>query len=295
MLRQQSAFVQNGTDLLLLAANNAKKFAQRRHNFEMNRLTATVVVDPVLGGDLATAVEYQTTKPVVVKSIERAYLQQPQSGQVYPLHIVSRAYEANHARRALDSGYIDITIPNAVNSASDPMLIRQNNQIFFSPSLGVVSAPLILQPVYMDIVKWMPDYGASISGITAGTAITNKIVVTGETFITKGVTIGDIVHNTTDGTSATVIGVDSQTTLSLTGDIFIAGEGYEVITKVATDFLLENCNDFMLYRSVVELNFFLKDDSRVQISQSKMSEVWESVLSWDNSLVENTAEDANLD
>lgn len=47
-------------------------------------------------------------------------------------------------------------------------------------------------------------------------------------FITDGVVAGTIVYNTTDGTKATVTAVDDLNTLSVSSDIFVSGESYEV-------------------------------------------------------------------
>jgi hypothetical protein len=49
-----------------------------------------------------------------------------------------------------------------------------------------------------------------------------KLINSAATFVTNGVRIGDIVHNDTLGTAATVTFVDSQTTLTMNADIFVA-------------------------------------------------------------------------
>lgn len=46
----------NAVDLFLVAANNAQKQAQRRHNFEFSRVSATLTIDGVNGGALSDAV-----------------------------------------------------------------------------------------------------------------------------------------------------------------------------------------------------------------------------------------------
>lgn len=46
----------NGVDLFLVSANNAQTQAQRRHNFEFSRVTATLDIDGVLGANIADAV-----------------------------------------------------------------------------------------------------------------------------------------------------------------------------------------------------------------------------------------------
>lgn len=62
---------------------------------------------------------------------------------------------------------------------------------------------------------------------------------------------------------------------------------------VDTDFLMKYCTDWLLYRSIIELNYFLKEDQRVAISRGTMEVVWQSVLDWDNGLVASK-DDGNL-
>lgn len=58
-------------------------------------------------------------------------------------------------------------------------------------------------------------------GANTGTSA-NKLIDSGASFQTAGVTTGDVVLNVTDRTSATVTAVDSQTQLTLSADIFTA-------------------------------------------------------------------------
>jgi len=64
---------------------------------------------------------------------------------------------------------------------------------------------------------------------TATTDTSNKLVDTNATFQDDGVAVGDVAYNQTDGTSATVSAIDSQTSLSLDSDAFPDGnEDYRV-------------------------------------------------------------------
>jgi hypothetical protein len=62
----------------------------------------------------------------------------------------------------------------------------------------------------------------------------NKLVDSSEDFTADGTEVGDIVHNTTDNTIATVTAIDSATTLSLSADIMANTESYDIY-KSATD------------------------------------------------------------
>ena len=64
------------------------------------------------------------------------------------------------------------------------------------------------------------------SAATATTA--DKLVDSGATFVTAGVEVGDAVYNDTDGTSALVTAVDSETTLSISADIMANLDEYRV-------------------------------------------------------------------
>jgi hypothetical protein len=61
-----------------------------------------------------------------------------------------------------------------------------------------------------------------------------------------------------------------------------------------TSFLLDHCFDFLQFRSIYELNFFLKEDQRVPVSKSALDEVWNNVVQWNATIVGNST-DATLD
>ena len=63
-------------------------------------------------------------------------------------------------------------------------------------------------------------YPNQIAGGTNTSAVAFKLVNSAALYITKNVKTGDVVHNDTAGTAATVVSVDSQTQLTLNADIF---------------------------------------------------------------------------
>lgn len=65
---------------------------------------------------------------------------------------------------------------------------------------------------------------------TADGTTANKLVDNGEDFITLGVQINDIVHNTTDNSYAKITAIDDLHTLSLNADIMVSGENYSIDT-----------------------------------------------------------------
>lgn len=64
------------------------------------------------------------------------------------------------------------------------------------------------------------------SGTTDGTGA-GKLIQSGQNFLTT-VSIGDIVHNTTNDTYAEVTNIDSDTELTLDNDIIVSGENYTI-------------------------------------------------------------------
>ncbi len=69
-----------------------------------------------------------------------------------------------------------------------------------------------------------PDL-AKLTGTTTA-ATTDKLVDVGADF--SNVSIGDVVYNTTDNTSASVVAIDSSTILEVSADIFTSPESYTI-------------------------------------------------------------------
>jgi hypothetical protein len=66
---------------------------------------------------------------------------------------------------------------------------------------------------------------------TNTTATASKLIDSAATFITQNIKTGDVVHNDTAGTAATVVSVDSQTQLTLNANIFTStAQAYVVYT-----------------------------------------------------------------
>ena len=80
----------------------------------------------------------------------------------------------------------------------------------------------------------IPDPASlAISSTTVGAAVTDKLVDTGQSFLTAGIQKNAIVYNTADGTAAYVTAVDSDTELSLSDDIMAASEDYIIYNSSA--------------------------------------------------------------
>ena len=75
---------------------------------------------------------------------------------------------------------------------------------------------------------------------TSTSVIASKLVDSTATFITLNVRTGDVVHNDTLGTAATVVSVDSETQLTLNADIFTAAAQSFVVYAMSSQSGLGN-------------------------------------------------------
>lgn len=72
-------------------------------------------------------------------------------------------------------------------------------------------------------------YPAVVTTGTNSSVTASKLVSTSATFITSNVRVGDVVHNDTGSTAATIISVDSETQLTLNANIFtVTAQAYTI-------------------------------------------------------------------
>ncbi len=67
-----------------------------------------------------------------------------------------------------------------------------------------------------------------------------------------------------------------------------------VVKDTDTNFLFDYGFDFLMYRSIYELNFFIKEDERFQVSTRMLQDAWASLTAWDISLVSPTETETDL-
>lgn len=66
-------------------------------------------------------------------------------------------------------------------------------------------------------------------------------------------------------------------------------------TGSETSFLLDYCFDYLLLRSIYELNLYLKEDMRVPISEKVMADHWQNIIHWNSTVITNSTDNASLD
>lgn len=67
-----------------------------------------------------------------------------------------------------------------------------------------------------------------------------------------------------------------------------------LVKEQDTNFLLDYGFDFIMYRSIIELNFFIKEDERFQVSSTMVADSWNSLIAWDASLISPTETEIEL-
>ena len=67
-----------------------------------------------------------------------------------------------------------------------------------------------------------------------------------------------------------------------------------LVKEQDTNFLLEYGFDFIMYRSIIELNFFIKEEERFQVSSTMVADAWNSLITWDASLISPTETEIEL-
>lgn len=88
-------------------------------------------------------------------------------------------------------------------------------------------------------------FPAKIAGGSNTTATAFKLINSAATYITKNLKTGDIVHNDTAGTAATIVSVDSETQLTLNADIFTSTSQTYVVYQASPQTGLGNTGCFL--------------------------------------------------
>lgn len=260
MSRKESDFVIDGKDVLGQAINNAKDYCQRLIDFEYAWTQVKFdgqTYDATKGFSIDEG-RNQNGSLVRVKNFKQAYLVQDGQATAVPIYTVEMAY--NLKRRSTDG---------------KPIVVLFGRSFFVEPP------PKSAFEIVFDCVEWIPDF-KHIKGHS--TMELEQRLFDPEAEFNKHAQAGDVVFNAVTGASSLVLAVESATTLLLHAHIFNdPPQAYTLGT--ASSFLLDYCFDFLLARSVYELNFFLKEDQRVGISAAHLDAVWQNVVAWNATIV----------
>lgn len=276
---------------LLTSINNAKMYVQRIIDFEYLKKTVSISLDTTGVGSWVTASEYPVGSPAVtrrVKRIEAAYLSSPSGQSLSPLVPMQIAVKdvARQVRQSTQGTDLETLYPNQRRVyAGDISFVMQGQSVYVWPAQTFSTGYTLVA----ESVLWEREYESVLSSVsgTATSVVANTLTASAASFVTAGVQVDDFVYNTVTGLRARVTAV-ATTVLTLDTNIFLATNTYRVDLLHKTDFFLDYGYDFLLYRSLYELNFRLKEDQRVSISAGVVRDALESFLNWNTSLVEGT-------
>lgn len=159
----------NSVDLFLVALNNATKWAQKEHDFENCRCTATLAIDGVTGGALTAAV----ISPTGVFSGIRAVVDvsgMRLAGDFVPFDFtrVDVAIERDRAELELSDDYWPTnrypSDAQILARSSSSTLVLRGGSIYQFPRVATTTQPPVT--VYLEAYGWLNDY---VAGDLTGT------------------------------------------------------------------------------------------------------------------------------
>jgi hypothetical protein len=140
-------FIQNDVDLLLMAINNARRIAERLHDFKYSEDPVSLSISSS-GGDISS---------LSIKRVQRVLL--PIAGGDYiPIEFMTNDEWLGRLRR--QTGRTAYTPSQTLTqygvSASNPVCYQQGQKLFLAPA-SQFTLPITVQ---LDAIKFQPDYTA---------------------------------------------------------------------------------------------------------------------------------------
>lgn len=305
----------NGNDLVVSAANQAKREAERLLDFEMLRCQVTLSVDLQDGALLSSAVLQGTSTQVRVNKIERAFI--TKGGVSRPAMYVTRNTMHKRLGFAWDETiswweWLNQQLPNL---PTEPVVFRSGTRIYCWPGATAgLSEPVT---VGLDVTKWSDDYSTSLSvyfnnGLGGGPTYFQTGVMNDEPlfgFVTNGTVAASLQNgayydpvlqrwvmyvNGVDSRSAVTAGAEG-----LYGPYSGAGGNFTAQpqngTYTGSDFFLTDCDDWLLLATLKRLNFFVKDEKRTLVTQAAVDQAFSSMSAWNNGIGDASADEVTLD
>lgn len=163
----------NGVDLVVQAANNSKKKAQRILDFELCRMSLRVTVPAGLSADITNGTfidEFSNQTNYRINRIERAFILQETaygaetgSGGLRPIDYRLRNEVAKREQRFYDDHIALAIVQNTeapIPNSSFTVLVRHGDRAYLWPKKGEDTT------VVLDCLVWVPDYSGDTEAIT---------------------------------------------------------------------------------------------------------------------------------
>jgi hypothetical protein len=250
-----------GADKLLIAVNNAKAFLQRQIDFEYARtwvdLTYITEIGAGEGIRLQDAVRQYTSCPVNVKKVINLFTPHGYA-RLLPLRQKTFRGVTEMVRGSFERNG-DLWMPDCRESYAQYAPCGQHNV------WTAVWGHTFRDPIYYQHGRTLYMYPKP-NGFDQQQQ--NSPAVPNLPFVADVVEFLPPYENAASGLESNLSGV----------------EGKPACPYI-TDFILDMCYDYMLWRTIVELNVFLKDDDQVGVSQTKMTEALENIRQWNADLI----------
>ena len=161
MQRDPAVFVRGDVDLLLVATNNARLYAERRVDFELSKVDVLVPnVDLLNGANITTAVlRSDGTTPVRIKKIITPFLglNNGQGPAAYPVDLWTRKKWNDRVKARYEAARPTDTEDFAFITDAPFVVIQDGNTVFVAPP-DVSAFPINPFPLWFNVVQWLPPY-----------------------------------------------------------------------------------------------------------------------------------------
>lgn len=313
---------QNGVDLFLVAANNARRNAELRHNFEFARVLASLDIAVPLGGSLADATVSESSGYGTFVGIREVVAVTRESSAGYQLPVdFTRADMALERERTILDQDSDCWPVNRYPSDADLLrrggyggVVQRGSRLFIYPApQDSANGPV---SVVLQGYGWLADYLAT-DLVPTGTIVTGTLTPNAiGTFTFVGV--GDNTYNTYArfgadpyisyisggfwriarmGGSTNALWTGPAATASPVGS-YIAGSGATGTATVALsaasspDFFLLYGASYLQWEIIIELNYYFKSfvprqEGNLASPEKQRDASWNAFLEWDSYQVDS--------
>ena len=327
--RAAADLVVNGIDLILDAANSAKKTAQKLLDFEYLKTQVQVTVSLTTGGSLATAVVYGGGAAVSVNKIVSAWALV--NGSSRPIEVVSkqtmqRRLGANWNMQYTWEDWARASGAQVVLPSDTPVLVREGDALILWPNTTAIFGSTSVT-VGMDVIKWAPDYnstntvtvtytGSNGGVLTTGShVLTNIGIVNGENIYFQSTDDYTLFYDSTSGYwsfdnqpavhgnyfRALIAGRSALVSTTWGSQGFVANgtftvSGFASTGVVDNDIFSNENEDWLLWAVLKNLHYFIKDEKRSAEIHRLYGEAWDSMRAWNEGIgVSQTDDDLDLD
>lgn len=265
--KDRASFVDAGDeDMIISAMNWTRLDAERVHDFAVMQGMASMSIDPANGGDITSAKvllgDTVSTDNADIKSILGGYLQdQTISTMFWPLVLQPKkllniqAKEINYRYRGVPSAMTSWDVPlvrypdDARNYASS----RPFTAYWQGPRLFLDPRPLQAWTCRLDCNMWCTSYMTTpqVNVATSSTVSTALTLVS----LPTGFGIGSTVLGTTvaSGSALTwMLTANANTTIAVPTLV----DFNEQLGNSYSDFFTQRASDYLLYGSIVHINYF---------------------------------------